>query len=92
MVKILQFLWVGALDKDPIKTGAEYAKKHGWDTPEKAISGGADFIHKHFLSSTDQNTLYSMRWNPKIQENINMLLILSGQKVMQQLSLTFIRI
>ncbi|MDM6143707.1 autolysin, partial [Staphylococcus aureus] len=54
-----------ALDKDPIKTGAEYAKKHGWDTPEKAISGGADFIHKHFLSSTDQNTLYSMRWNPK---------------------------
>ena len=64
-------------------------KKHGWDTPEKAISGGADFIHKHFLSSTDQNTLYSMRWNPKkIQENINMLLILSGQKVMQQLSLT----
>ncbi len=52
-------------DKDPIKTGAEYAKKHGWDTPEKAISGGADFIHKHFLSSTDQNTLYSMRWNPK---------------------------
>ncbi len=35
MAKILQFLWVGALDKDPIKTGAEYAKKHGWDTPEK---------------------------------------------------------
>ncbi len=42
---------VGALDKDPIKTGAEYAKKHGWDTPEKAISGGADFIHKHFYQA-----------------------------------------
>ena len=63
--KYYNFYGVGALDKDPIKTGAEYAKKHGWDTPEKAISGGADFIHKHFLSSTDQNTLYSMRWNPK---------------------------
>lgn len=63
--KYYNFYGVGALDKDPIKTGAEYAKKYGWDTPEKAISGGADFIHKHFLSSTDQNTLYSMRWNPK---------------------------
>ena len=65
----------------PIKTGSEYAK-HGWDTPEKAIKGGADFIHQHFLSHDDQNTLYSMRWNPKIQVNINMLLILNGQKVM----------
>ena len=25
----------------------------------------ADFIHQHFLSHDDQNTLYSMRWNPK---------------------------
>ena len=57
-------------------------QKHGWDTPEKAIKGGADFIHQHFLSHDDQNTLYSMRWNPKIQVNINMLLILNGQKVM----------
>ena len=40
-------------------------QKHGWDTPEKAIKGGADFIHQHFLSHDDQNTLYSMRWNPK---------------------------
>lgn len=56
---------VGALDSDPVKTGAEYAKKHGWDTPQKAIYGGADFIHKHFLSHEDQDTLYSMRWNPK---------------------------
>ncbi len=63
--KYYNFYGVGALDSDPIKTGAEYAKKHGWDTPQKAIYGGADFIHKHFLSHDDQNTLYSMRWNPK---------------------------
>ncbi|RIP34016.1 autolysin [Staphylococcus gallinarum] len=63
--KYYNFFGVGALDEDPIKTGSEYAKKHGWDTPEKAISGGADFIHGHFLSNKDQNTLYSMRWNPK---------------------------
>ena len=63
--KYYNFYGVGALDEDPIKTGAQYAKKHGWDTPEKAIRGGAEFIHKHFLSHDDQNTLYSMRWNPK---------------------------
>ena len=79
--KYYNFYGVGALDSDPIKTGSEYAK-HGWDTPEKAIKGGADFIHQHFLSHDDQNTLYSMRWNPKNQVNINMLLILNGQKVM----------
>ena len=63
--KYYNFFGVGALDEDPIKTGSEYAKKHGCDTPEKAISGGANFIHDHFLSNKDQNTLYSMRWNPK---------------------------
>ena len=63
--KYYNFFGVGALDEDPVKTGGEYAKKHGWDTPEKAIAGGADFIHDHFLSHDDQNTLYSMRWNPK---------------------------
>lgn len=63
--KYYNFFGVGALDENPIKTGSEYAKKHGWDTPQKAISGGANFIHGHFLSNKDQNTLYSMRWNPK---------------------------
>ena len=34
-------------------------KKHGWDTPEeKQLKGGADFIHKHFLSHDDQNIHY----------------------------------
>ncbi|PHK50862.1 N-acetylglucosaminidase [Staphylococcus edaphicus] len=63
--KYYNFFGVGALDEDPIETGSKYAKKHGWDTPQKAISGGANFIHGHFLSNKDQNTLYSMRWNPK---------------------------
>lgn len=63
--KYYNFFGVGALDKDPVGTGADYAKKHGWDTPQKAITGGAHFIHNHFLSSKDQNTLYGMRWNPE---------------------------
>ncbi|WP_340291526.1 N-acetylglucosaminidase [Staphylococcus coagulans] len=63
--KYYNFYGVEALDEDPIKTGAKYAKKKGWDTPEKAIYGGAEFIHDHYLSNPNQNTLYSMRWNPK---------------------------
>ncbi|MCD8840288.1 N-acetylglucosaminidase [Staphylococcus arlettae] len=63
--KYYNFFGVGALDEDPVNTGAKYAKKHGWDTPSKAIEGGAAFIHDHFLSKKEQNTLYSMRWNPK---------------------------
>ncbi|SUM33677.1 mannosyl-glycoprotein endo-beta-N-acetylglucosamidase [Staphylococcus gallinarum] len=35
--KYYNFFGVGALDEDPIKTGSEYAKKHGWDTPEKRL-------------------------------------------------------
>ena len=66
MVKYYNFYGVGALDSDPIKTGSEYAKTRlGYS--RKAIKGGADFIHQHFLSHDDQNTLYSMRWNPKIR-------------------------
>ena len=63
--KYYNFFGVGALDEDPVNTGAKYAKKHGWDTPSKAIEGGAAFIHDHFLSKKEQNTLYSMRWNPQ---------------------------
>ncbi|WP_414054203.1 N-acetylglucosaminidase [Macrococcus equi] len=54
---------VGAYDKDAVKYGAKYAANVGWDTPAKAIIGGAEFISKGFVSET-QNTLYTMRWNP----------------------------
>ncbi|GGI40519.1 N-acetylglucosaminidase [Mammaliicoccus stepanovicii] len=63
--KYYNFYGVGALDEDPIGTGARYAKKQGWDSPKKAITGGAKFIHDHYLSNPEQNTLYSMRWNPE---------------------------
>ena len=79
--KYYNFYGVGALDSDPIKTGAQYAKTWLGYT-SKAIYGGADFIHKHFLSHEDQDTLYSMRWNPKILVNTSTQQILNGQKVM----------
>jgi beta-N-acetylglucosaminidase len=56
---------VGAYDSNPDKYGSEYAYKQGWDTIDKAIMGGAAFISKGYInSSTNQNTLYKMRWNP----------------------------
>lgn len=62
--KYYNFFGIGAYDSDPINGGAVYAFKHGWDSPEKAIRGGAKFIHDEYLSKEDQYTLYSMRFNP----------------------------
>lgn len=59
---------------------------------KKAIYGGAEFIHDHYLKNPEQNTLYSMRWNPKTQVSINMLLISIGRRVTQQLWLISIKI
>ncbi|HEY5524469.1 MAG TPA: N-acetylglucosaminidase, partial [Clostridium sp.] len=57
---------VGAYDSNANKYGSEYAYKQGWFTKAKAINGGAYFISKGYINnaSTNQNTLYKMRWNP----------------------------
>jgi beta-N-acetylglucosaminidase len=57
---------IGAFDSNPNKYGSEYAYKQGWFSIEQAISGGAYFISKGYINntSTNQNTLYKMRWNP----------------------------
>ncbi|PKG22098.1 PA14 domain-containing protein [Niallia nealsonii] len=57
---------IGAYDAAPIKGGSEYAYKQGWDTPEKAIIGGAEFIGENYINhpTYNQDTLYKMRWNP----------------------------
>lgn len=92
MAKYYNFYGVGALDKDPIKTGAEYAKSMVGIHLKKLFQ--AVLISFISTSYQAQIKIHCIVWDgiQKIQENINMLLILSGQKVMQQLSLTFIRI
>ena len=55
---------IGAVDHNALLGGARHAQKMGWDTPEKAITGGAEFISNGYLAR-GQNTLYSMRWNPE---------------------------
>ncbi|MFS0788317.1 glucosaminidase domain-containing protein [Shouchella sp. 1P09AA] len=54
---------IGARDNCPIQCGSQYAYDQGWDTPYKAIVGGASFIGNSYIKR-GQNTLYKMRWNP----------------------------
>lgn len=57
---------IGAVDSDPIGGGARTAYEHGWDTPEKAIIGGAEWVANRYINGAyKQNTLYKMRWNPE---------------------------
>ncbi|EAF5656692.1 SH3 domain-containing protein [Listeria innocua] len=61
--KVYNMYGIGAIDSDPLRGGSEYAYKQGWDTPEKAIIGGADFVAKNYIAK-GQDTLYKMRYNP----------------------------
>src|SRR5699024_1075878 len=54
---------IAAYDHNPVIAGARYAQQMGWDTPAKAIVGGARFISQSYFNR-GQTTLYSMRWNP----------------------------
>src|SRR5699024_7490796 len=53
---------IGAVDSNPLEGGAKRAFKEGWDSVEKAIIGGAQFINSYI--GRGQDTLYKMRWNP----------------------------
>ncbi|TVT28865.1 hypothetical protein FO441_00875 [Salinicoccus cyprini] len=54
---------IAAYDHNPILAGARYAQQMGWDTPAKAVIGGAQFISSGYFNR-NQTTLYAMRWNP----------------------------
>lgn len=45
-----------------ITNGLKYAKEQGWDSPYKAILGGAQFIAKDYIS-VGQDTLYLQKWD-----------------------------
>ncbi|MBR0373702.1 MAG: SH3 domain-containing protein [Mogibacterium sp.] len=47
---------------NPVMNGMKYAQKHGWDTKEKAINGGAALLSDSYLKN-NQNTLYFQRFN-----------------------------
>ncbi|WP_165980614.1 N-acetylmuramoyl-L-alanine amidase [Macrococcus carouselicus] len=53
----------GAVDHNALNGGTSYAYSQGWDTPAKAIVGGAQFVAQNYFGNK-QLTLYQMRWNP----------------------------
>ncbi len=60
-----------------ITNGLKYAKSKGWDTPYKAIVGGATFLSNEYIN-VGQDTLYLQKWdlfgskygNHQYQQNI----------------------
>ncbi len=52
----------GKGEKEVYRTGAEYAASLGWDSPEKALVGGARILGEDYVKR-HQNTLYLQKWN-----------------------------
>lgn len=52
----------GSTSEQVIANGLAYAKKKGWDTLEKSISGGVDLIANEYIK-IGQNTLYFQKFN-----------------------------
>ncbi|GGA98444.1 hypothetical protein ERX37_04705 [Macrococcus hajekii] len=52
-----------ATDVNTINSGIQYAYSQGWNTPAKAIIGGAQYVAQNYFGNK-QFTLYEMRWNP----------------------------
>ena len=57
------FFNYGAYDSgDPIANGLQFAKEQGWDSPYKAIVGGAKLIGTKYINQ-GQNTAYFNKWD-----------------------------
>src|SRR5699024_8610932 len=74
--EVYNMFGIGAFDECPDSCGAKYAYEQGWDTPDKAIVGGAEFIGEEYIKGENKegtvlNTLYKMRWNPEYASNNN---------------------
>ncbi|PNZ73687.1 N-acetylmuramoyl-L-alanine amidase [Mammaliicoccus stepanovicii] len=62
--KYYNMFGIGAVDNNALYGGIKYAQQAGWNSPAKAILGGAQFISKNYIKA-GQNTLYKMRFNPQ---------------------------
>lgn len=62
---------IGAYDANANYYGSLYAYNKGWNTIDKAIYGGAQWISADYINNSKykQNTLYKMRWNPDSPAN-----------------------
>ncbi|WP_249869613.1 peptidoglycan-binding protein [Oceanobacillus saliphilus] len=67
--KVYNMFGINAFDHCPQTCGSQFAYEQGWDTPYKAIVGGAKFIGERYIhNENQQNTIYKMRWNPNAME------------------------
>ena len=59
------FYGIGAYDSSPLSGGRKMAIINGWNSPEKAIMGAAEWISKNYVraSKYPQPTLYAMKWD-----------------------------
>ena len=63
---------IGAADSCPLECGAKTAYEEKWFDPETAIREGAAWIGKDYIyNEFEQNTLYKMKWNPKMGEGFH---------------------
>jgi beta-N-acetylglucosaminidase len=62
------FWGIAAYDSSP-NDAIDYAITHGWDSPENAIDGSAQWIAEHYIYGTyfssvyPQPTVYALRWD-----------------------------
>lgn len=52
----------GQTDQQVITSGLKYARDHGWNSVDKALRGGADFISANYIKRA-QDTLYLQKFN-----------------------------
>ncbi len=59
------FFGIGAYDDSAFRSGVKKAIDCGWNSPEAALLGGAQWIASNYIyaSSYPQETLYEMRWD-----------------------------
>lgn len=58
----------GNTDAEVITNGINYAKSQGWDTLEKGITGGINFLSKEYTKK-GQNTLYLQKFDVESSAN-----------------------
>lgn len=59
------FYGIGAYDSDANYYGGQAAAINGWNTPQSAVYGAAQWIAKNYISTSSytQPTLYAMKWD-----------------------------
>lgn len=65
------FYGIGAYDSSPLSGGRSLAIQNGWNSPEKAIVGAAQWIASNYTyrTSYSQPTLYDMKWDVQRSED-----------------------